>query len=124
MQRRFLRKRGAVGGDTPSVIAYGDATFPKGTASVVATKFPASPKGVPLGELAANAVSRLRGYWPFLHSRAYQRLAGAALHQQFLPGKAGEQGDVAAPCREFQRLAVGIVEGKGALGALRPCDLP
>ena len=32
LQRRFLRKRGAAGGDTPSVIACGDATFPKGTA--------------------------------------------------------------------------------------------
>ena len=49
--------------NTPSVIAYGDATFPKGTASVVAAKFPAQPKGVPLGELAANAVSRLRGFF-------------------------------------------------------------
>ena len=49
------------GADTPSVIACGDATFPKGTASVVAAKFSAQPKGVPLGELAANAVSRLRG---------------------------------------------------------------
>ena len=37
------------------------ATFPKGTAFVVAIKFSAQPKGVPLGELAANAVSRLRG---------------------------------------------------------------
>ena len=31
------------------------ATFPKGTASVVAAKFPASPKGVPLGELALRS---------------------------------------------------------------------
>ena len=46
------------------------------------------------------------------------------MHQQLLPRKAGEQGDVAAPRWEVQRLAVGIVEGKGALGALRPCDLP
>ena len=45
---------------TPSVIAYGDATFPKGTASVAAAKFPSQPKGVPLGELA-NGVS-LRGW--------------------------------------------------------------
>ena len=37
----------------------------------VAIKFPAKPKGVPLGELAANAVSRLRGYWG---------LTGAAPH--------------------------------------------
>ena len=48
---------------TPSVIACGDATFPKGTASEVAARFPAQRKGVPLGELAANVVSRLRGYW-------------------------------------------------------------
>ena len=47
---------------TPSVIAFGDATFPKGTASVVAAKLPAVPKGVPLGELAS--VARLRGYFP------------------------------------------------------------
>ena len=38
------------------------ATFPKGTASEVAAKFPARRKGVPLGELA-NVVS-LRGYSP------------------------------------------------------------
>ncbi len=38
------------------------ATFPKGTASEVAAKFPAQRKGVPLGELA-NVVS-LRGYSP------------------------------------------------------------
>ena len=50
---------GGVQARTPSVIACGDATFPKGTASVVAAKFPALLKGVPLGELA-NAVS-LRG---------------------------------------------------------------
>ena len=31
------------------------ATFPKGTASVVAAKFPAVPKGAPLGELAPQA---------------------------------------------------------------------
>ena len=29
----FLRKQPRGGGSTPSVIAYGDATFPKGTAS-------------------------------------------------------------------------------------------
>ena len=65
---------------TPSVIACGDATFPKGTASAVAAKFPAEPKASPRGmtspapgedvtagdkkgNLAANVVSRLRGYW-------------------------------------------------------------
>ena len=47
-------------GITPSVIACGDATFPKGTALAVAAKFPAEFKGVPLGELP-NEV-RLRGY--------------------------------------------------------------
>ncbi|HJI08184.1 MAG TPA: hypothetical protein OIM12_15360 [Faecalibacterium prausnitzii] len=35
------------------------STFPKGTASTVAAKFPAQPKGVPLGEL--SSVARLRG---------------------------------------------------------------
>ena len=50
------------GWGTPSVIACGDATFPKGTASAVTDNFTALPKGVPLGELA-NVVS-LRGYFP------------------------------------------------------------
>ena len=36
------------------------STFPKGTASAVAAKFPAQPKGVPLGEL--SSVARLRGF--------------------------------------------------------------
>ena len=49
-------------GATPSVIACGDATFPKGTALAVAGNFEAAPKGAPLGELAANVVSRLRGF--------------------------------------------------------------
>ena len=44
----------ALWGNTPSVKACGFATFPKGTASVVAVKFLASPKGVPLGELASS----------------------------------------------------------------------
>ena len=48
---------------TPSVKAFGFATFPKGTASAVVARFPAQSKGVPLGELAANEVSRLRGYF-------------------------------------------------------------
>ena len=47
-------------GITPSVIACGDATFPKGTALAVAAKFPAAFKGVPLGELPTDV--RLRGY--------------------------------------------------------------
>ena len=40
---------------TPSVIACGDATFPKGTASAMAGNFAAAPKGVPLGELALRS---------------------------------------------------------------------
>ena len=36
----------------------------RGRLLVVAIKFPVQPKGVPLGELAANAVSRLRGCLP------------------------------------------------------------
>ena len=47
------------------------ATFPKGTALVVAGNFSAAPKGVPLGELP-NAV-RLRGYFV----RKKPRRAGA-----------------------------------------------
>ena len=59
MQRCFSCGNIRAAGITPSVIACGDATFPKGPASVVAAKFPAVPKGAPLGELA-NVVS-LRG---------------------------------------------------------------
>ena len=50
---------------TPSVIACGDATFPKGTAFVPAGRFKAPPKGVPLGKLAASETSRLKGYSPY-----------------------------------------------------------
>ena len=46
---------------TPSVIACGDATFPKGTASAVAENFAAIHKGAPLGELP-NEV-RLKGFF-------------------------------------------------------------
>ena len=59
--QRLLPAKARRCGVTPSVIACGDATFPKGTALVVAGSFAAAPKGVPLGELAANAGSRLRG---------------------------------------------------------------
>ncbi len=51
---------------TPSVIACGDATFPKGTASVLAGKFKAQPEGVPLGKLAASETSRLKGCFALL----------------------------------------------------------
>ena len=60
----FLRKH-LRGGLTPSVIACGDATFPKGTAFVPAGRFKAPPKGVPLGKLAASETSRLKGYSPY-----------------------------------------------------------
>ena len=39
----------ALRGSTPSVIAYGDATFPKGTAFRIAAKFPSSQKASPWG---------------------------------------------------------------------------
>ena len=61
-------------GGTPSVIAYGDATFPKGTALSTAAKFPATTKGVPLGELP-NEV-RLRGYWGRKKSPGGRLLSG------------------------------------------------
>ena len=38
----------ALRGSTPSVIAYGDATFPKGTAFGNAGRFISTAKGVPL----------------------------------------------------------------------------
>ena len=62
-------------GGTPSVIAYGDATFPKGTALGVAAKFPTTTKGVPLGELASAA--RLRGYFARKKSPPGRRALGA-----------------------------------------------
>ena len=48
MQRLLPAETAALRRDTPSVIAYGDATFPKGTASAVVVKFLAQFKGVPL----------------------------------------------------------------------------
>ena len=72
---RTLRHCIVTGGVTPSVIACGDATFPKGTASVAAAKFPSQPKGVPLGELA-NGVS-LRGF-ASINKKLPRRVAGGA----------------------------------------------
>ena len=40
LPRWFPAETAARRGSTPSVIAYGDATFPKGTASEVAARFP------------------------------------------------------------------------------------
>ena len=130
-----------------SVKAYGFASSPKGRAKSTAGSFlitpntlamsftawlslrgktsPAPGEDVTIGDKRGNlARERLRGRFCQRSAGAYQRFAGAALHQQLLPRKAGKQGNVAAPCREVQRLAVGIVEGKGTLSALRPCDLP
>ena len=65
------------------------ATFPKGTAFVVAGDFPALPKAVPLGKVAANAVSRRKGCLPgedvpeailnrFTRKQAFSALANLA----------------------------------------------
>ena len=78
MQQPFLMKRDTVSGLALSVFASQIHTPPfvaarhlppergksflKGRGLGMAEKFPAQLKGVPLGELAANAVSRLRGY--------------------------------------------------------------
>ena len=51
---------------TPSVIAYGDATFPKGTASAMAGKLPAKPQS-----------ARLRQFRPLRRSRASSPKGGA-----------------------------------------------
>jgi len=40
LPRWFPTETAARRGSTPSVIAYGDATFPKGTASEVTARFP------------------------------------------------------------------------------------
>ena len=50
---------------TLSVTAYAVPAPPKGGALGYTGNFAATAKGVPLGELAANAVSRLRGYKDF-----------------------------------------------------------
>ena len=74
-----LQGRGKIGGYPFRLAALRQATLPllslcdifprsggsrpsRGRLLVVAIKFSVQPKGVPLGELAANAVSRLRGY--------------------------------------------------------------
>ena len=44
----------ALRGITPSVIAYGDATVPKGTAFRGGGNLAAAPKGAPLGELSRS----------------------------------------------------------------------
>ena len=51
-------------GWTLSVTAYAVPAPPKGGALGYTGNFAATAKGVPLGELAANEVSRLRGYLP------------------------------------------------------------
>ena len=58
----FLTFEGEKAEITPSVLPLrGNPPSPRGRLLVVAIKFAAMLKGVPLGELAANAVSRLRG---------------------------------------------------------------
>ena len=64
---------------TPSVKAFGFATFPKGTALAVAASFAATPKGAPLGELAS--VARLKGFPPQRRAFAESGAANAvSLH--------------------------------------------
>ena len=50
--------------DPLRLAASRQATFPKGTAFVVAGNFTALPKAVPLGKVDANAVSRRKGCIP------------------------------------------------------------
>ena len=49
---------------TPSVIAYGDATFPKGTASAMAGKLPAKPQSARFRQF--RPLRRSRARFPFL----------------------------------------------------------
>ena len=52
---------GGVQASTPSVIAYGDATFPKGTALVVAIKFSSSAQRRPLGGAGCERSEQTEG---------------------------------------------------------------
>ena len=61
------------------------ATFPKGTASAVAGNFTALPKAVPLGKVAANAVSRRKGYCSYL--RPPRKKVAQKRPQAFLSNK-------------------------------------
>ena len=47
--------------DTPSVIACGDATFPKGTASAVAAKFSGTAQRRPLGGAGCERSEQTEG---------------------------------------------------------------
>ena len=54
LPRWFPAETVALRGSTPSVIAYGDATFPKGTAFRGGGNLAAAPKGAPLEELSRS----------------------------------------------------------------------
>ena len=58
-------------GDTPSVKACGFASSPKGTPFGAAGNFAAAAKAVPLGKVAANAVSRRKGSSARVSNRLY-----------------------------------------------------
>ena len=70
---------------TPSVIAYGDATFPKGTASAVAARFPAQSKGVPLGGAGCERSEQTEGVGtlPFVFTLPVKNQPGSSAE---LPG--------------------------------------
>ena len=58
----FLRKHSRGGKYPLSLAAL--ASSPKGTPFVAAANFPALPKAVPLGKVAATSGSRRKGYFP------------------------------------------------------------
>ena len=68
---------------TPSV-AYGDSS-PKGDPYGDAAKFPANTKAVPLGKVAANVVSRRKGFYnsPCISTISAQKRLGQWVMRPF-----------------------------------------
>ena len=71
--------------DTPSVIACGDATFPKGTASAVAAKFSGTAQRRPLGGAGCERSEQTEGVGtlPFLSTLSIKIQPGSSAE---LPG--------------------------------------
>ena len=57
----------ALCGGTPSVIAYGDATFPKGTAFCGGGKVSCTSKRRPLGGAGCERSEQTEGVFPAVH---------------------------------------------------------
>ena len=71
--------------DAPSVIACGDATFPKGTASTVAAKFSGTAQRRPLGGAGCERSEQTEGVrtLPFVFTLTVKNQPGSSAE---LPG--------------------------------------